>query len=66
MSVSFDIYRIGHAGERILVHSTQSAREAREVRDAGPGEMQVVGRRGRMDDQQLNECVNIEIETQVQ
>lgn len=44
MSVSFAVYRISSAGERELVHTTQSARDAREVRDAGPGEMIVVGR----------------------
>jgi hypothetical protein len=42
MSVSFDIYRIGQNGQRELVQTTQSAREAREVRDSAPGEMLVV------------------------
>jgi hypothetical protein len=44
MSVRFDVYRIGHNGRRELVRSTQSAREAREVRDAGSGKMLVVVR----------------------
>lgn len=39
MSVSFEVYRIGQDGRRELVRSTQSAREAREVRDHGRGEM---------------------------
>jgi hypothetical protein len=42
MSVSFDIYRIGQDGQRELVRNTQTAREAREVRDSAPGEMLVV------------------------
>lgn len=59
MTVSFDVYRIGRGGERVLVHSTQSAREAREVRDASPGEMVVIGPSGRMDDQQLDEFMTV-------
>jgi hypothetical protein len=42
MSVSFDVYRIGQDGQRELVRTTQSAREAREVRDTAPDEMLVV------------------------
>jgi len=41
MSVTFDVYRMDQSGQRELVRTTQSAREAREVRDGEPGEMLV-------------------------
>jgi hypothetical protein len=42
MSVSFDVYRISRGGQRELVRTTQSAREAREMRDAAPGDLLVI------------------------
>jgi hypothetical protein len=42
MTFTFNVYRINQGGQRELVHTTQSAHEARELRDAGPGKMVVV------------------------
>ena len=44
MSMSFEVYRTGEGGQRELICTTQSAREAREMRDTRPGKMIVIGR----------------------
>jgi hypothetical protein len=42
MSVIFEVIRIGQAGQQEQICTTQSAREARELRDNHPGETLVV------------------------
>jgi hypothetical protein len=55
MSVTFDLYRIAQDGQRELVQTTRSAREAREVRDASQDEILVfVHDDATGDDQQSN------------
>jgi hypothetical protein len=44
MSVSFQVYRICQDGQQELIRTTQSAREAREVRDTSQDETLVVAR----------------------
>jgi hypothetical protein len=67
MSITFDVYRIAQDGQRELIQTTQSAREARKARDADPGEVLVVVRDDRVDEvEQRNHPIEVDTRGEVE